>query len=81
MSGSGLSGALLEYYNSPGRLAIYRRKFENVIRREEQDLSVFAMELLVEILAVMGFGDASPRAQTRMVRDRFVSGHRDCVLR
>ena len=78
---SGLSGALSEYYiyNSPGRLVIHRRKFENVVRRDEQDPSMFATEL--EILAVRSFGDVSPRARTRMVHDRFVSGHRDCALR
>ena len=35
----------------------------------------------IRILAARGFGDASPCAQTQMVRDRFVSGHRDCALR
>ena len=73
---SGLSEALSEYYNFPGRLANYRQKFENVFRRDEQNLSVFVMEL--EILAARGFGEASHHARARMVRDRFVSGHRDC---
>ena len=42
---SGLSGALSEYYNYPGRLAIYRQKRVNVVRRDGHALSVFAMEL------------------------------------
>ena len=62
---SGLSGALSEYYSSPGRLAIYRRKFEKVVRRDEEDHSVFATEL--EILAARGFGDVRPSARTQMV--------------
>ena len=41
----GLSKALSEYYNSPGRLAIFRRKFDNVSRRDGEDLASFAMEL------------------------------------
>ena len=40
---------------------------------------MFAMEL--EILAVRGFGDATPSARTRMVCDQFITGHQDCDLR
>ena len=65
----GLSQGLSGYYNSPGRLAVFRRRFDNVTRREGEDPSAFAMEL--EILAVRGFGDIGPQARTRMVRDRF----------
>ena len=42
-------------------------------------LGRLAMEL--EILAARGFGEAGPSTRTRMVRDRFMSGHRDCELR
>ena len=76
---TGLSQALSDYYNSPGRLAIYRRKFEDVVRQDGEDPSVFATEL--EILATRGFGDTGPSARTRMVRVRFISGHPDCQLR
>ena len=49
-SPEGLSKALSEYYNSPGRLAIFRRKFDDVSRRDGEDPASFATEL--EILAV-----------------------------
>ena len=75
---SGLSGALSEYYSSPGRLAVYRRKFESMVRQDEEDPTKFATEL--ETLAVRGFADAGPAARIRMVRDLFVAGHRDCEL-
>ena len=75
----GLLEVLSEYYNSPGRLAIFRRKFDSVVRRNTEDPGAFATEL--EILAVRGFGDVGLRARTRMVRDRFISGQRDCGLR
>ena len=50
-----LSWGLSDYYDSPGRLAVFRRKFESATRREGEDPATFAMEL--EILAVRGFGD------------------------
>ena len=39
---SGLSGVLSEYYSSPGRLAVYWRKFECAVQRDEEDPSKFA---------------------------------------
>ena len=75
----GLSQGLLEYCNSPGRLAVFRRKFDNVARREGEDHDAFAMEL--EILAVRGFRDIGLYARTRMVRDRFISEQQSCGLR
>ena len=74
-SPEGLSRALSENNNLPGRLAIFRRKFHNVSCR---DLASFATELV--ILAVRGFGEVSQPARTRMVRDRFILGQRDCKL-
>ena len=50
-----LSNGLSEYYNSPGRLAVFRRRFESVSRRPGVDPATFATEL--GILAVRGFGD------------------------
>ena len=44
-SPEGLTKALSEYYNSPGRLAIFRRKFDNVSRQDGEDLASFTMEL------------------------------------
>ena len=70
----GPSEVLSEYYNSPGRPAIFKRKFDSVAR--EEDPAAFATQL-----AVRGFGDVGPRARTRMVCDRFKSGQRDCGLR
>ena len=40
----GLSEVLSEYYNSPGRLAIFRRKFGSVVRRNEEDPAAFATD-------------------------------------
>ena len=74
-----LSKALSEHYNLPGRLAIFRRKFDNVSRRDGEDPASFATEL--EILAVRGFREVGQKARTRMVRDWFILGQRDCGLR
>ena len=39
-----LSNNLSEYYNSPGRLAVFRRRFESVSRRSRVDPATFATE-------------------------------------
>ena len=39
-----LSRGLSDYYNSPGRLASFRRKFESATRREREDPATFATE-------------------------------------
>ena len=75
----GLSQSLSNYYYSPGRLAVFRRKFESVTRRTGADPATFATEL--EILAVRGFGDMGTCARNRMVRDRLIADQRSCVLR
>ena len=75
----GLSNGLSKYYNSPGRLAVFRRRFEKVIRRPGVDPATFATEL--GILAVRGFGDMGKRARDSMVRDRFIEAQRNCGLR
>ena len=59
----GLLLGLSEYYNYPGRLAVFRRKFESVARRDGEDPAAFAMEL--EILAVWGFGVSARRPGPR----------------
>ena len=48
-------GTFVNYYNSLGRLAVFRRKFESVTRWAGADPTTFTTEL--EILASQGFGD------------------------
>ena len=67
------------YYYSPGRLAVFRKKFESVTRRTGADPATFATEL--EILAVRGFEDMGTCTRNRMVRDRFIKDLRSCGLR
>ena len=52
---TGLVGALMEHYGSPGRLADYRRQFEKTARKEGEDPSIFAIAL--ETLVVKAFED------------------------
>ena len=66
----GLSQGLSDYYNSPWRLAVFRRQFESATRRPGMDPATFATEL--EILAVRGFGDMGKRARDWMIRDKFI---------
>ena len=75
--GRSLQG-LSYYYNSPGRLAVFRRRFESAIRRPGMDPAMFATEL--GILAVRGFGDMGKRARDSMIRDRFIAAQRNCGL-
>ena len=75
----GLSHGLSEYYNSPGRLAVFRRRFESAIRRPGVDPATFATEL--GILAVRGFGDMGKSACDSMMRDRFIAAQWNCGLR
>ena len=74
----GLSNGLLEYHNSPWRLAVFRRRFESAIRRPGVDPATFATDL--GILAVRGFGDMGKRARDSMIRDRFIAAQRNCGL-
>ena len=74
----GLSHGLSDYYNSPGRLAVFRRQFESATRRTGMVPATFATEL--EILAVRGFGGMGKCARNWMVRDRFIAAqHLDSV--
>ena len=75
----GLSNGLSEYFNSPGRLAVFRRRFESTIRRPGVDPATFATWL--GILAVRGFGDMGKRARDSMIRDRFIAAQQNCELR
>ena len=63
-----LSNGLSDYYNSPGRLAMFRQRFESASHRPGADLATFATELGI-ILAVRGFGDMGKRARDSMVRE------------
>ena len=74
----GLSQGLSDYYNSPGRLAVFQRQFESATRRTGMDPATFATEL--EILAVRGFGDMGKCVRNQMVRDRFIAAQRSCGL-
>ena len=71
--------ALTEHYSSVGRLADLRRRFERVSRVPGSDPSVFAVEL--ETLAMRAFGNLSPLARLRLVRDRFIARQVRCTLR
>ena len=75
----GLSQGLSGDYNSPGRLAVFRRQFESVTRRTGMDPATFATEL--DILVVRGFGDMGTCARNRMVRDRLIADQWSCGLR
>ena len=54
-SWTGLVSGLSAYYQSPGRLAVLRRRFESAFRRPGLDPATFATEL--GILAIQGFED------------------------
>ena len=74
-----LINSLSDHYNSPGRRAEYKRQFQRVVRRPEDDPSVFAIEL--ETLARRAFMDVDLKIQLQMVRDRFIDGQADRSLR
>ena len=70
-----LINSLSDHYNSPGRRAEYKRQFQRVVRRPEDDPSVFAIEL--ETLARRAYMDVDLKIQLQMVRDRFIDGQAD----
>ena len=74
-----LINSLSDHYNSPGRRAEYKRQFQRVVRRPEDDPSVFAIEL--ETLTRRAFIDIDSSIQIQMVRDRFIDGQAECALR
>ena len=73
-----LINSLLDHYNSPGRRAEYKRQIQRVVRRPEDDPSVFVIEL--ETLARRAFTDIDCSIQRQMVRDRFIDGQAECAL-
>ena len=60
-----LINSLSDHYNSPGRLAEYKRQFQRVSRQPEDDPSIFAIEL--ETLAQRAFMDVNLKIQLQMV--------------
>ena len=70
-SWTGLVSGLSAYYQSPGRLAVLRRRFESAFRRPGLDPATFATEL--GILAIQGFEDMKEQARDTMIRDKFIT--------
>ena len=70
---------LSAYYNTPGRLAVFRRQFENARRHPGLDPATFATEL--GILALREFSDMKEKARDLMVRNKFIAAQQSCDLR
>ena len=70
---------LSAYYKTPGRLAVFRRQFENAHRRPGSDPATFATEL--GILALRGFSDMKEKARDLMVRNKFIASQQSFDLR
>ena len=70
---------LAAYYQSPGRLAGLRRRFESASRHPGLDPATFATDL--GMLAIQGFGDMREQARDTMIRDKFIPGQEQCALR
>ena len=78
-SWTGLVQGLAAYYQSPGRLAGLRRRFESASRHPGLDPATFATDL--GMLAIQGFGDMREQARDTMIRDKFIAGQEQCALR
>ena len=78
-SWTGLVSGLSAYYQSPGRLAVLRRRFESACRQPGLDPATFATDL--QMLAIQGFGDMRKQTRDTMIRDKFIAGQRQCELR
>ena len=78
-SWTGLVSGLSAYYQSPGRLAGLRRRFESAFRQPGLDPATFATDL--GILAIQGFGDMKEQARDTMIKDKFIAGQGQCALR
>ena len=70
---------LSDYFNSPGRLAAVRRRFESASRRPGVDPATFAMEL--GVLAMQGFDNMGERACGLMIRNKFIAAQPSRALR
>ena len=71
-----MTDALSSHYGSPGRLANYRREFDETVRKPGEDPSNFAIAL-----AVKAFGNMGQTARRRLICDRFIAGHGSCDIR
>ena len=78
-SWGGLLSGLSAYYQSPGRLAGLRRRFESAFRQPGLDPATFATDL--GMLAIQGFGDMNEQARDTMIRDKFIAGQGQFALR
>ena len=78
-SWTGLVDGLAAYYQSPGRLAGLRRRFESAFRQPGLDPATFATDL--GMLAIQGFSDMKEQARDIMIRDKFIAGQGQCTLR
>ena len=78
-SWTGLVDGLAAYYQSPGRLAGLRRRFESAFRQPGLDPATFATDL--GMLAIQGFSDMKEQAQDIVIRDKFIAGQGQCALR
>ena len=74
-----LVDTLSAYYKTPGRLAVFRRQFENAHRRPGSDPATFSTTL--GMLALRGFSDMKEKARDLMVRNKFVASQQSCDLR
>ena len=74
-----IADELSAYYNTLGRLAVFRCQFENAHRRPGSDPSTFTTEL--GILALHGFSDMKEKARDLMVRNKFIASQQSCDLR
>ena len=76
-SWTGLVKGLAAYYQSPGRLAGLRRRFESAFRQPGLEPATFATDL--GMLAIQGFGDMREQARDTMTRDKFIAGQEQYV--
>ena len=92
-SWSGLVGGLAAYYQSPGRLAGLRRRFESAFRQPGLDPATWFESAFRQpgldpatfttdlgMLAIQGFGDMKEQARDTMIRDKFIAGQGQCAL-
>ena len=67
------------YYNTPGRMAVFRRQFENARHRPGLDPATYATEL--GILALRGFSNMKEKARDLLVCNKFIAAQQSCDLR
>ena len=70
---------LSAYYKTPGRLAVFRRQFENAHRRPGSDPATFATEL--GMLALRRYSDIKEKVRDLMVCNKFIASQQSSNLR